>query len=222
MLIPYRDNDAIPIFPRITVLLIFANLNAFTFELWQRSHGHLGDLILTWGLTPQRVTQAFGPQVMLTFVTALFLHGDWLHFLGNMLYLWVFGNNIEASLGDVGYLLFYLVCGGAALGLHILFAPGSPLPVIGASGAIAGLLGAYLVAYPRARIRVFFFLIVFRTFNVPALLLLGMWFVLQLLNGAASLGEYAASGGVAYFAHIGGFAAGALLMALFNLLPEDQ
>jgi membrane associated rhomboid family serine protease len=221
MLIPYRDDSPIPIFPRITLLLMFANLNVFTFELWQRSQGSLRDFILAWGLTPLHVTQGFDLQAVLTFVTSLFLHSGWLHFLGNMLYLWVFGNNVEASLGDVGYLLFYVVCGGAALGLHVLFAPGSELPVIGASGAIAGLLGAYLVAYPRARIRVFFFLFVFRTFKVSALALLGVWFGLQLLNGAASLGEYAASGGVAYFAHVGGFLAGAALMALFRLLPEE-
>jgi len=141
---------------------------------------------------------------------AMFLHAGWLHIGGNMLFLWVFGNNVEDRLGRLGYLLFYLLGGVAAFALQLLIAPGSTIPTLGASGAIAAVLGAYLVAFPRARVLtlVFFFLITF--VELPAYLVLGLWFVIQLFSGVGELGT-AVNGGVAYWAHVGGFAFGLLV-----------
>jgi len=150
----------------------------------------------------------------LTLLTSVFLHGSLLHLLGNMLYLWIFGDNVEDAMGPVRFLLFYLLCGVAAGFAQIAVAPGSPIPLIGASGAIAGVLAAYFFLFPRARvltlIPIFFFL---RLISIPALYLLGFWFILQVISGAGSLGD---TGGVAWFAHIGGFVVGAILVAFFR------
>jgi len=152
------------------------------------------------------------PGEALTLVTSQFLHGGWLHILGNMLYLWIFGNNVEDRLGRFRFLLFYLV-GGVVAGLtQVAIAPNSPVPTIGASGAIAATLGAYLVLFPRARITSLVFLgFFYQLIDVPAVIVLVFWFVLQLIDGIASLGMTDASGGVAFFAHIGGFVFGALV-----------
>jgi membrane associated rhomboid family serine protease len=141
---------------------------------------------------------------------AMFLHAGWLHIGGNMLFLWVFGNNVEDRLGRLGYLLFYLLGGVAAFALQLAISPASTIPTLGASGAIAAVLGAYLVAFPRARVLtlVFFFLITF--VELPAYLVLGLWFVIQLFSGVGSLGTDV-NGGVAYWAHVGGFAFGLLV-----------
>jgi membrane associated rhomboid family serine protease len=150
----------------------------------------------------------------LTLFSAMFLHGSILHVLGNMLYLWIFGDNVEDAMGPVRFLVFYLLCGTVAAFAQIAIAPGSSVPTIGASGAIAGVLGAYFVLYPYAKvltiIPIFFFL---RLIAIPAVFLIGFWFVLQVISGAGSFG---ASGGVAWFAHIGGFVAGLLLVGLFR------
>jgi len=150
----------------------------------------------------------------LTLFSAMFLHGSILHVLGNMLYLWIFGDNVEDAMGPVRFLIFYLLCGTVAAFAQIAIAPGSSVPTIGASGAIAGVLGAYFVLYPYAKvltiIPIFFFL---RLIAIPAVFLIGFWFVLQVISGAGSFG---ASGGVAWFAHIGGFVAGLLLVGLFR------
>jgi membrane associated rhomboid family serine protease len=147
-----------------------------------------------------------------TLITSQFLHGGWLHILGNMLYLWIFGNNVEDRFGRLGFLLFYLF-GGALAGLsQVAIDPTSNVPTIGASGAIAATLGAYLVLFPRARVTTLVFLgFFYQLIDVPALIVLGFWFVLQLVDGLASLGATQSGGGVAFFAHIGGFVAGAVI-----------
>jgi len=151
-------------------------------------------------------------------ITSMFLHGGWMHLLGNALFFWVFGNNIEDSMGPGRFLAFYLICGLAAAGTHILFSPGSPIPTVGASGAIAGVLGAYLVLYPKVRVNMLFIFVVFiRIIPIPAWVVLLYWFAVQLLSGWSQLTPLRPeiSGGVAVWAHVGGFIAGAALIKLF-------
>jgi membrane associated rhomboid family serine protease len=151
-------------------------------------------------------------------LTSMFLHGGWLHLLGNGLFLWIFGNNVEDSMGRLRFLIFYLVCGLAAAAVQIAISPASPVPMVGASGAIAGVLGAYLVLYPRVRVHVLFVWVIFvQVIVVPAYLMLLWWIGLQLLMGLPALHgvDDASTGGVAFWAHIGGFLAGALLVKLF-------
>src|SRR6478752_10889164 len=154
-----------------------------------------------------------GERSWFTLLTSMFLHGGWFHLIGNMWFLWVFGNNVEDSMGRVRYLVFYLLCGLAAAGSQTLVNPGSAIPMVGASGAISGVMGAYIVLYPRVRVHMLVFLFVFVTrIVVPAYLMLGYWFLLQLLGGSAAQGE----GGVAFWAHVGGFIAGAALISVFK------
>ena len=156
---------------------------------------------------------------ILTPVTSMFLHGGWGHIIGNSLYLWVFGNNVEDSMGRVRFPIFYLLCGLAAAGVHVLVAPTSPVPTVGASGAISGILGAYLLLYPRAHVRMFFFFIVFfHVFRIRAWLVLLWWFGTQLLSGLPELMQLSpeVSSGTAFWAHIGGFVAGVVLVKLFE------
>ncbi|HEY5790492.1 MAG TPA: rhomboid family intramembrane serine protease [Gammaproteobacteria bacterium] len=151
-----------------------------------------------------------------TVLTSMFMHGGWLHLLGNLLYLWIFGNNVEDRFGHLRFLLFYLLCGIAAALAQALSAPGSEVPMVGASGAISGVLGAYLLLWPRARILVLVPLgIIFWTLRLPALVVLGLWFALQLVS---SLATDPGQGGVAFLAHVGGFVAGMVLLPLFLLL----
>jgi membrane associated rhomboid family serine protease len=146
----------------------------------------------------------------------MFLHGGWLHFLGNMLYLWIFGDNVEDRLGHLRYLIFYLVCGTVATLAHVWMNPASMLPTLGASGAIAGVMGAYFVLYPHSRILTLVPLFIFyvKIFEVPALVFLGIWFAIQFLSGAASVGVE--SGGVAVWAHVAGFLTGMLWVLIFR------
>ena len=146
----------------------------------------------------------------------MFLHGGWLHLLGNMMFLWVFGDNVEDSMGHGRFLVFYLMSGLAAAGAQIAINPGSPVPMVGASGAIGGVMGAYVVLYPKARIRVLIFFGLIFTIVVPAYFMLGYWFLLQVLGGLPSISQGGAGGGVAFWAHIGGFVAGALTIFLFK------
>lgn len=217
-MIPIGDDVPGERFPFLTYLLIGLNVLVFLFQLSLPPEG-LRVLIFTWGVIPRDVT-AWGndPLVLLTLVTSLFLHGGWFHLIGNMLYLWIFGNNVEDRMGHVGFLLFYLLCGIAASLTEVLLKPGSALPTIGASGAIAGVLGAYFLLYPKARVILLVpvFLFFFFTVQVPAVVVLGFWFVLQLFSGVAQFGAYTESGGVAYWAHAGGFVAGMVLMPFFR------
>jgi membrane associated rhomboid family serine protease len=156
---------------------------------------------------------------ILTPILSMFLHGSWGHLLGNALYFWIFGNNVEDSMGRFRFLVFYLVCGLAAAGAHILVDPTSPVPTVGASGAISGILGAYLVLYPRVRVKYFFFFIIFfKVFRIPAWAVLLWWFATQVLTGLPQLNRVdpEVSGGVAVWAHVGGFVAGVLLIKLFE------
>jgi Uncharacterized membrane protein (homolog of Drosophila rhomboid) len=151
-------------------------------------------------------------------LTSMFLHGGWGHIIGNSLFLWVFGNNIEDSMGPGRFLSFYLLCGLIASAAHVLLSPTSPVPTVGASGAISGIMGAYLLLYPRSRVRMLFiFVIIFRVIPVPAWLVLIWWFAIQVLTGLPELNSVSSdvSGGVAVWAHVGGFAAGVLLIKLF-------
>jgi membrane associated rhomboid family serine protease len=215
--IPLRDTNPRRTAPVINILLIIANVLMF---LWEVSQGpYLERALAAVAFIPARFWAfpfAIVPNAISVGVS-MFLHGGWLHLGGNMLYLWIFGDNIEDRLGHGRYLLFYLLCGGVATFAHALMNPASVIPSIGASGAIAGVLGAYLILFPRARVLTIIPILIFFTIReVPALIVLGLWFVLQLFIGFASLGMPADSGGVAYFAHIGGFAAGVVLVALMG------
>ncbi|MGZ5444346.1 MAG: rhomboid family intramembrane serine protease [Thermoanaerobaculia bacterium] len=217
-MIPLRDDNPRRTFPFVTYTLVALNILAF---LWELSLGpKLQPALFNIAFIPARYWLP-GNWVfdLLTIVVSMFLHGGLLHIGSNMLYLWIFGDNVEDRLGHGRYVLFYLLCGFAATLAHAAFSPGSRVPAIGASGAIAGVLGAYLILWPHARVMtlipIFFFITVR---ELPAIILLGVWFVLQLFSGVGSLGVTDAQdmGGVAYFAHIGGFVAGLLFIGLFG------
>lgn len=183
----------------------------------------LTDFVYAYAVIPFRFLHTFSrhPAELVTPVTAMFLHGGWGHLLGNMLYLYIFGDNVEDMLGRVRYLLFYLMCGVISFLAQIVFQSNSMVPNVGASGAIAGVLGAYFLLFPRARILtlvpLFFF---FPVVEIPAFFFLGFWFLIQFLSGAATIGNTSAlAGGVAWWAHIGGFLAGMLLLKL--VLPRN-
>ena len=219
MLFPFRDDNPHTTTPFVNYGLIVACGLVF---LWEIAGGERGHEAITYvfGLIPARLLGGAAPVAGLpeiapwmTIFTSMFLHGGWMHLLGNMLYLWIFGDNIEHSLGHARYLVFYLVCGIAAAFAQSLSAPLSGVPMVSASGAISGVLGAYLVIHPKANIRVFVFMIFITTINLPAFLVLGGWFVMQLISSAqVNAGE----AGVAFLAHIGGFVAGAALVFFFR------
>jgi membrane associated rhomboid family serine protease len=202
----------------VTIGLIVLNLLAFLLELGQGSQGAVQSFITAWGVVPREyaVHRDLPPHIPLpywsTLVTSMFLHGGWLHLGGNMLYLWIFGDNIERAMGSVRYLLFYLVCGLVAGLAHIWFSGGSAVPSVGASGAISGVLGGYLLLFPHNRVRV---LTRVGVTSVPAIVVLGFWIVIQLISQAGSIAQTSEGGGVAYMAHIGGFVAGLLLVKVF-------
>jgi membrane associated rhomboid family serine protease len=219
-MIPLRDQNPSQTVPVITRLLIVINAVAFLYELLLGPE--LRPFIDAWGLVPARLTLALRigeelvPGPALTALTSMFLHGGWLHLLGNMWYLWIFGDNVEDRLGHVRFLVFYLLAGIVAASLHYALNPLSRLPTVGASGAIAGVLGAYLVAFPRARVVTLVpFFPFFQVMALPAVLVLGLWFVVQFFSGALALG-YGAGGGVAWWAHIGGFAFGFVAMRVLG------
>jgi membrane associated rhomboid family serine protease len=217
-MIPLRDDNPRRTVPFVTYALVALNALAF---FWQLSLGQaLQNALFNIAFIPARfwLPGNWVPDV-LTIVVSMFLHGGFLHIGSNMLYLWIFGDNVEDRLGHGKYLIFYLACGFLATYAHAFFSPGSRIPAIGASGAIAGVLGAYLVLYPKARVMTIIPIFIFITIReLPAVLILGIWFVLQLFSGVGSLGVTDAQdmGGVAYFAHIGGFVAGMLLIAPFG------
>jgi membrane associated rhomboid family serine protease len=193
------DNSMRRTFPGITYSLIALNFLFFFLELVN------GDaFIVRWAFIPNRfLVNPIGE--FLTIFTAMFMHAGWLHILSNMLYLWIFGDNVEDRLGHIRFLIFYLLCGVAATFAQLAFSVGSTVPNLGASGAIAGVLGAYLLLFPRGRVNVLMGLVVI---PMPALVVIGLWFILQLCSGVGSFESAAQTGGVAYMAHIGGFIAG--------------
>jgi membrane associated rhomboid family serine protease len=209
----------------VSITIIALNVLAFLFELTLDPES-LDLFVQEFSVVPGRyLSGGFYPASLLTdtglvlpVFTAMFLHGGWSHIGGNMLYLWIFGDNVEDRMGHGRFLVFYLLCGVLATGAHILTNAGSTVPSLGASGAIAGVLGGYLLLYPRARvvtlIPIFIF---FQTVQIPALFLLGFWFLQQFLYGTMSLGVHSAqTGGVAWWAHIGGFLAGMALVHIFK------
>lgn len=221
-MIPLRDANPTRRLPVVTLLLILANVVVFVYELQVQSRGQLQQFLQQWALIPALLWNGDSAELV-TLFTAMFLHGGWMHLIGNMLYLWVFGDNIEDQLGSARFLVFYLVCGLGAAVAQIAIDPTSQIPMLGASGAIAGVLGGYLVLFPRARVLTLVPLVIFyRLLEVPAVLVLGFWFVLQLLNGAAALATVQMQmGGVAFFAHIGGFVVGLALVRLFRPRRAD-
>ena len=218
-MLPIGDDDGQARGTRfVTMALIAVNVLAFFLELSQGSEGALQSFITSWGVVPREysVGQDLPPTIPLPFwstlVTSMFLHGGWMHLGGNMLYLWIFGDNLERVMGAAKYAAFYLVCGLAAGFAHILFAAGSTVPTVGASGAISGVLGGYLLMFPQNRVRV---LTRGGVASVPAIVVLGLWIVIQLVSQLGSIAETSQGGGVAYMAHIGGFVAGMALVKLF-------
>ncbi|MEW5990068.1 MAG: rhomboid family intramembrane serine protease [Chloroflexota bacterium] len=217
-MIPLRDANPTRRTPVVTLALIAACSAVFALELSiEASAGEaaLAEFFDTWGAVPSRVSAALAGTgdagaAATGVLASLFLHGGWEHLIGNMLFLWIFGNNIEDRLGRLPFLVFYVLGGVVAALAQVWIEPASDIPLVGASGAIAATLGAYIVLYPRARILTFVFLVFFyQLIEVPAVIVLAFWFVLQLIDGVATLGAPTAGGGVAFFAHIGGFVAGA-------------
>ena len=218
-MLPIGDDNEHSGIAFVTIGLIVVNALAWFLELSQPSGAALQSFIEAWGVVPREYSagQDLPPNIpypfWTTLVTSMFLHGGWGHLGGNMLFLWIFGDNIEHRVGHLRFLLFYLVCGLAAGIAHILFNSGSAIPTVGASGAISGVLGGYLLLFPRNRVYV---LTWGGVAAVPAMLMLGLWILMQFINGFGAVAETPETGGVAYLAHIGGFVAGMVLAPLFS------
>ena len=208
VMFPISDDDsARRTLPVVTYALIALNILVFVIEL------NGGDaFIKQWAFVPSRFISNPASEVP-TILTAMFMHGGWLHLFGNMLYLWIFGDNVEDEFGHLKFLVFYLLCGIAATFAQFYFSMQSSVPNVGASGAIAGVLGAYIVMFPGAKVNV---LVARQVVALPAVAVLGFWIVLQLFSGVGSIAQAADTGGVAYMAHVGGFAAGLLMSYLFR------
>ena len=231
---PLSDENPHFLRPYTTYALIALNLIAWFFVQGMGTEPDLAVSVCTLGLIPGELLQTLAPGTRfqagptafcvlsdtpnwLTMLSHMFLHGGWLHIIGNMWFLWIFGNNVEDSMGHLRFLIFYLLCGFGAAGVQILADPDAGIPMVGASGAIGGVMGAYVLLYPRVRVKMLVFLGFFvTTFRVPAMWMLGYWFVAQVVGGIGSIG---AQGGVAFWAHVGGFVVGAALIFLFKV-PE--
>ena len=229
---PIRDDNPQFLNPVVTVALIAANALSWVLVQGLGSEPALSSSVCELGLIPGELLGNIRPgtQVSLgrdlfcvlgnnpaphTLLSSMFLHGGWAHLLGNMWFLWIFGDNVEDSMGHGRFLVFYLACGLAAAALQVFVEPSSRLPMVGASGAIGGVMGAYVLLYPRVRVQLLLILGFYvTTVHVPAFFMLGYWFLLQLLGGAVSIG--ASGGGVAFWAHVGGFATGMLLIPAFR------
>ena len=211
MLFPYKDDNPRILVPYVTYAIISINVLIFVFQLnmGMVSSAAEREFIYRFGFIPANFS-------IITVFTSMFLHGGISHIMGNMWFLWVFGDNVEGVLGHAKYALFYILCGLAATISQLLINPESSIPMVGASGAIAGVLGMYMIRFPNANVHVFAFIIIFfTTFRIPALFVLGFWFFNQLTSGLTSLG-FDTTGGVAWFAHIGGFVAGVMLNQAFK------
>ena len=213
-MIPLRDTQPSYSKPLVTIGLIAVNTLVFLFQATLDPFS-LNQFIGSFGLVPDRLHWS-------ALVTSMFLHGGWLHLIGNMWFLWIYGDNVEDILGHGKFLLFYLLCGIAAGLFHVVFNADSRLPTVGASGAIAGVMGAYMVKFPRSRIVTLVFIFFFvTTMEIPASVMLIYWFVVQFFSGVGSIGySHLSQGGVAWFAHVGGFLAGIGL--IFALRPQDR
>jgi membrane associated rhomboid family serine protease len=227
---PYRDENQTQRTAIVTGIIIALNVLAWIFLQGAGSSYALAKSVCELGLIPAELTLSLPPgtafpigenlacvidpgRQTINVFTSMFLHGSWLHLLGNMWFLWIFGNNIEDSMGHLRFVVFYLVCGLAAALAQVLAAPDSPIPMVGASGAISGVMGAYLVLFPRVRVYALIFLgFFFTSVGMPAWVMLGYWFLIQIVSGLVSVG---AEGGVAFWAHAGGFIAGVVSIKLF-------
>jgi len=219
--IPLHDDNPTTITPIVTIAFIVVCVLVFLYqvslpdeagELFVFQYGAIPSVVFGQAALPAEVGKF---PAALSLLTSMFLHGGWLHLIGNMLYLWIFGNNIEDVMGHKRFIVFYVLCGILAALSHALTDPSSSVPMVGASGAISGVLGAYLLLFPRSRVLVIIPLgFLSRMMYVPAGFVLGLWFVMQVLSGGMSLGR--AGGGVAFFAHIGGFVAGMVLIGLLK------
>ncbi len=228
-MIPLHDENPTEITPWITYLLIGINIAIFIHQ-FTLSDGQLNEFFQIYAVVPQQLTGSFngivGQQAVsepLTLITSQFLHGGIAHVGFNMLFLWVFGNNVEEALGHIKFIIFYLACGALAALSQWIFAVDSTIPLIGASGAIAGVMGAYILKYPKAKILTLIPLwIIWTTIKIPAFFFLGFWFAKELLSAYLSLGISSDVGGVAYWAHAGGFAFGAILGPLLGLFSDSS
>ena len=211
-MIPLRDENPRLLFPLFTIVIIIANVAVYLYQIFLPSDLEL-QFLYTYGAVPNNIIHG---QNVPSALTSMFLHGGLLHLLGNMLYLWIFGDNIEGICGYFRFLIFYALCGFIAFFSHFIVDPFSQIPMVGASGAISGILGAYARRFPRARVHMLFplfpFIWIWRTIPIPAAIVLGIWFLMQLFNVFVAGG----GGGVAWFAHIGGFVAGFLLIGKFE------
>jgi len=227
-MIPIRDINPTRSFPFITILLIVANSLVFLYQAVLPAP-QLERFVFAYGVTPIEISRGvdvpplIGVPVYLTILTSMFMHGGWLHIIGNMLYLWVFGNNIEDRFGHLRFLSIYLLWGVVAALAQVLVNPNSRIPAVGASGAVAGVLGAYLIMFPQARVDTLVTLgIFFTTWRLPALFVIGFWILIQFFNGFLSLDMASNEGGVAYFAHIGGAVAGLAIGLIYRLLNPSR
>ncbi|MPZ24684.1 MAG: rhomboid family intramembrane serine protease [Dehalococcoidia bacterium] len=227
-MIPVSDSPRSRVFPFVNYTLIAANLLVFFYELSLGdctgfTNCALGDFIDRRGVVPDQFARGEPESIFLDPFTSMFIHAGWLHIISNMLFLWVFGDNVEDSMGHVRYLVFYLACGYLASVGHVAANPDDLIPAVGASGAISGVLAAYLVVYPRATVTALIPFFLFIPAQIPAFLMIGLWFFVQLSYGAASLDPAtAATEGVAYWAHIGGFVAGLVLVWFFRGPPRKS
>lgn len=230
-MIPYADeSEPQHTFPIVNVALILINFAVFFWELYEQSVGRLNHYFLAYSVVPCEIFQrchvvpSTPHPVYVTILTAMFMHAGWLHILGNMIFLWVFGDNVENAMGHIRYLIFYLICGVAAALVQSGIDIGSHIPALGASGAIAGVLAAYLVLLPTSVIRAFILVFIIPLpIRLYAWILIGLWFLEQLFNGFATLGpSNQAGGGIAFFAHIGGFGTGFILVWLFRQPDRAQ
>jgi membrane associated rhomboid family serine protease len=228
---PIRDDNPHFLTPFVTYAIIIANLATWFWLQGLGTEPALSSSLCTMGMIPgeflgllpagfavplgETTCVLGGVSTLHTPLTSMFLHGGWLHLIGNMWFMWIFGNNVEDSMGHGRFLVFYLLCGLIAAALQVYSNPGSPIPMIGASGAIGGVMGAYIVMYPRVRVHmILFFGFFFLRVVVPAFFMLGYWFLIQLAGGAADIGG--TGGGTAFWAHVGGFAGGAILVLAFR------
>ena len=229
---PIRDDNPQILTPYATFLIVALNIAAWVLLQGMGSDPALAGSVCKFGLIPGELTQMvpagtrlpIGPESVCvlsdsgswhTTITSMFMHGGWMHIIGNMWFLWIFGGNVEDAMGPVRFAAFYLLCGLAATTLQVVSNPDSAVPMVGASGAIGGVMGAYVLLYPRVHVHMLFIFVIYvTTFAVPAFLMLGYWFLVQVLSGVASYG--AEGGGVAFWAHIGGFVAGGILMFIFR------
>jgi membrane associated rhomboid family serine protease len=232
--VPLRDDNPTRITPYVTYGLIAINILVFLYQLTLSSSNDpklLSSFFEVWAVIPRQLTASFNgipspdpiPEIF-TLISSQFLHGGFLHLAGNMLFLWIFGNNVEDKLGHIKFIIFYIVCGILAALSQWWFAMGSPIPSLGASGAIAGVMGAYILRFPKAEVLTLVPLGFFSTFiRIPAVYFLGFWFVQQAFYGVASLGvktNIGMSGGIAYWAHAGGFLFGVILGPLLGLMSD--